>query len=116
MWHRYWSNAVEIPSETTDLIGKAVAEAKVYVCLGIIEREGGTLYCTSLYFGTDGKILGKHRKLKPTGTERVIWGEGDASTLSVIQTEFGKIASLICWENYMVIFLFFKKYILIYFI
>ena len=49
----------------------------------------------------DGKLLGKHRKLKPTASERLIWGEGDGSTLKVIETPFGRIGSLICWENYM---------------
>ena len=75
------------------------------MAIGVIERDtqfgGGTLYCTLLYFGPDGKIIGKHRKLKPTGAERLIWGEGDGSTLSVLSTEIGKIGGLICWENYM---------------
>ena len=62
---------------------------------------GGTLYCSVLYFGPDGRLLGKHRKLKPTATERVIWGEGDGSTLPVLSTEVGRIGGLICWENYM---------------
>jgi nitrilase len=53
------------------------------------------------YFSPDGRLIGKHRKLKPTGTERLIWGEGDGSTLPVFSTEFGKIGGLICWENYM---------------
>ena len=73
--------------------------------MGVIERDGqfsgGTLYCTLLYFGPDGQIAGKHRKLKPTGAERLIWGEGDGSTLTVLDTELGKIGGLICWENYM---------------
>jgi nitrilase len=73
--------------------------------IGIIERDsefsGGTLYCTTLYFGPDGEILGKHRKLKPTGSERLIWGEGDGNTMPVFDTKLGKIGGLICWENYM---------------
>ena len=55
----------------------------------------------ALYFGPDGTLLGKHRKLKPTAAERLIWGEGDGSTLTVLDTELGKIGGLICWENYM---------------
>jgi nitrilase len=71
----------------------------------VIERDTeyshGTLYCTLLYFGPDGTLLGKHRKLKPTAAERLIWGEGDGSTLTVLNTELGRIGGLICWENYM---------------
>lgn len=63
--------------------------------------SGGTLFCTLLYFGPDGRLLGKHRKLKPTAHERVIWGEGDGSTMPTFRTEFGRIGGLICWENYM---------------
>jgi nitrilase len=54
-----------------------------------------------LFFGPEGKLLGKHRKLKPTGAERLIWGEGDGSTMPVFETELGRIGGLICWENYM---------------
>ena len=68
---------------------------------GTATSAGGTLYCTLLYFGPDGRLLGKHRKLKPTAAERLIWGEGDGSTLTVLETEFGKVGGLICWENYM---------------
>lgn len=73
--------------------------------MGITERDGNdincTLYCTNLFFSPEGKLIGKHRKLKPTGTERCIWGEGDGSTLTVVDTPYGKMGSLICWENYM---------------
>lgn len=104
-WERYWENAVDVPGPATELLGTAAQEAGVYLAIGVIERESassqGTLYCTLLYFGPDGKLLGKHRKLKPTGSERLIWGEGDGSTLTVIETEWGKVGGLICWENYM---------------
>ncbi|HZO70870.1 MAG TPA: carbon-nitrogen hydrolase family protein [Ktedonobacteraceae bacterium] len=104
-WVRYYQSAVQIPGESMQLIAEAVREAQVYVALGIIEQDDygsrGTLYCTTLYFGPDGRILGKHRKLKPTGTERLIWGEGDGNTLPAIQTPFGCLGGLICWENYM---------------
>ncbi|MFC1996731.1 carbon-nitrogen hydrolase family protein [Chloroflexota bacterium] len=105
LWQTYWDGAVEIPSPTTDILGAAAQDAGVFLAMGIIERDaqfsGGTLYCTTLYFGPDGKIIGKHRKLKPTGAERLIWGEGDGSTLMVLPTALGKIGGLICWENYM---------------
>ncbi len=105
LWATCWANAVEVPSPSTDALGAAAREAGVYLAVGIVERDGrysrATLYCTLLYFGPDGRILGLHRKLKPTGSERLIWGEGDGSTLTVIETEFGRVGGLICWENYM---------------
>ena len=104
-WQRYWANAVDVPGPVTDTLAQAAHQAGVYLAIGIIERDtqfsGGTLFCTVLYFGPDGQLLGKHRKLKPTAAERLIWGEGDGSTLTVLDTELGKIGGLICWENYM---------------
>ncbi len=104
-WQRYWANSVDVPGPVTDTLGQAAREAGVYLAVGVIERDSqfsrGTLYCTLLYFGPDGRLLGKHRKLKPTGAERLIWGEGDGSTLTVLDTEIGKLGGLICWENYM---------------
>ena len=104
-WQTYWANAVDIPSPATEALGEAAAQSKAYLIIGVIERDTqfsqGTLYCTILYFSPDGELIGKHRKLKPTAGERLIWGEGDGSTLTVINTEFGKIGGLICWENYM---------------
>ena len=89
----------------TEALGKVARQTKTYLVVGIIERDtqfgGGTLYCTMLYFGPNGELLGKHRKLKPTAAERLIWGEGDGSTLTAIDTEFGTVGGLICWENYM---------------
>lgn len=104
-WQRYWQNSVEVPGPVCDKIGAAARQANAYVVMGVIERDSeysqGTLYCTMLYFGPDGTLLDKHRKLKPTASERLIWGEGDGSTLSVVNTPFGKVGGLICWENYM---------------
>ena len=104
-WQRYWENAVDVPGPATEILGKAARKAGIYLAIGVIERDSqfsrGTLYCTTLYFGPDGRLLGKHRKLKPTAAERLIWGEGDGSTLTVLDTELGKIGGLICWENYM---------------
>lgn len=104
-WEAYWANAVDVPSAATATLGETAREAGVYLAIGIIERDDqpsrGTLYCTLLYFGPDGRLLGKHRKLKPTGSERLIWGEGDGSTLTVLDTEYGRLGGLICWENYM---------------
>jgi nitrilase len=101
LWQRYWANSVEIPGPVTDILGQAARDQQLYLAIGVIERAGGTLYCTLLTFGPDGTLQGKHRKLKPTGSERLIWGEGDGSTLTTIETELGVIGGLICWENYM---------------
>ncbi|MDP7236794.1 MAG: carbon-nitrogen hydrolase family protein [Candidatus Latescibacteria bacterium] len=104
-WQRYWENAIDVPGVETEIIGEAVKEASAYLAIGVIEKDstfsGGTLYCTLLYFSPDGILLGKHRKLKPTAAERLIWGEGDGSTLPVFNTPYGVIGGLICWENYM---------------
>lgn len=98
---RYYDSAVEAPGPGCDALGKAAQEADVFLVIGVIERDGGTLYCTALYFSPDGKLMGKHRKLMPTAMERVVWGFGDGSTMSVFDTPVGKIGSVICWENYM---------------
>ncbi|MCE0451509.1 carbon-nitrogen hydrolase family protein [Brevibacillus sp. AF8] len=104
-WFRYWDNSIVVPSEETDRLGEAARKAGVYLVIGVIEKDnensGGTLYCSVLFFGPDGELLGVHRKLKPTASERLIWGEGDGSTLPVFDTPYGKIGALICWENYM---------------
>lgn len=102
---RYWKNAIQVPGKETERIAKATRDAKAYVVIGVVEKDSesneGTLYCTVLFFGPDGTLLGKHRKLKPTGSERLIWGEGDGSTMPVFETPYGRIGALICWENYM---------------
>ncbi|MFA5621147.1 MAG: carbon-nitrogen hydrolase family protein [Thermovirgaceae bacterium] len=100
-FRRYFENSVEVPSDTTAALGEAAKKYGAFLVMGVIEREGGTLYCTVLYFGPDGRLLGKHRKLKPTASERLIWGEGDGSTLTVVDTPYGKMGGLVCWENYM---------------
>ena len=105
VWERYWTNAVEVPGPEVERMGTAAEQAGVHLCVGVVERDstysGGTLFCTLLYIGPDGSLLGKHRKLKPTAAERIIWGEGDGSTLTTIETAYGTVGGLICWENYM---------------
>lgn len=101
VWQRYWENSVDVPGPETAAIGEAAKAAGAYVVIGVMERDGGTLYCSMLYFGPDGSLLGNHRKLKPTGSERLIWGEGDGSGLVTVASEYGTLGGLICWENYM---------------
>ena len=104
-WERYHASAVPVPGPETERMGRAAGEHGVYLVVGVVERDttfsGATLFCTLLYFGPDGRLLGKHRKLKPTAAERLIWGEGDGSTLPVFDTALGRMGGLICWENYM---------------
>ncbi len=105
LWARYWANAVPVPGPTTAALGQIAGRHRAYLAVGVIEQDGefgrGTLYCTLLYFGPDGALLGKHRKLMPTAAERIIWGQGDGSTLTVLDTPIGRVGGLICWENYM---------------
>jgi nitrilase len=98
---RLLDSAVGVPSPATGRLAHAAAEAGVYVAIGVNERDGGTVYNTLLYFGPDGELAGRHRKVMPTGGERAVWGMGDGSTLDVVRTPFGVVGGLICWENYM---------------
>jgi nitrilase len=102
-WLEYWENSLETNSQYVEQIGEAIRKAGIFVALGATEREstGGSLHCALLYFDKQGNLIGKHRKLKPTGLERYIWAESDGSTLVSFDTEIGKIGGLICWENYM---------------
>ena len=99
------ANSVTIPSDATRRIGEAAREAGVVVALGVSERNdeasGATMYNTLVYFDERGEILGRHRKLVPTGGERLVWAQGDASGLRAVDTSLGRIGGLICWENYM---------------
>jgi nitrilase len=98
---QYFDAAVTVDGPEIAKLAKAAAQHKMYVVTGIIERDGGTLYCTAVYLGPDGRILGKHRKLMPTALERLVWGFGDGSTIEAVDTPYGKLGAVICWENYM---------------
>ena len=100
-FRRYFEAAIDVPGPATAWIGEVAALHELYIVIGVIERDGGTLYCTALFFAPDGSLLGKHRKLMPTASERLVWGFGDGSTLPVFDTPFGKLGAVICWENYM---------------
>lgn len=97
----YWEAAIDVPGPVTARLGQIAQERHVYLVVGVIEREGGTLYCTVVFIGPDGALLGKHRKLMPTGSERLVWGFGDGSTMPVFDTPLGRMGAVICWENYM---------------
>lgn len=98
---QYVDAAVTVDGPEIAQLAQAAAQHKMYAVVGIIERDGGTLYCTAVYLGPDGRVLGKHRKLMPTALERLVWGFGDGSTLAAVDTPFGKLGAVICWENYM---------------
>jgi nitrilase len=100
-FRRYFERAIEVPGPATEFLGSVARDHGVHLVVGVIERDGGTLYCTALIFSLDGSLLGKHRKLMPTAMERIVWGSGDGSTLPVVPTKLGKVGAVICWENYM---------------
>ena len=98
---RYWNSAVDVPGPAVDQIGAAAKRHQIHLVIGVIERDGGTLYCTVLFFDPGGQLMGKHRKLMPTAAERLVWGFGDGSTMPVFDTPLGRLGAVICWENYM---------------
>ena len=100
-FRRYFDSAVDVPGPAVQFLEQVAGDRGVHLVIGVIERDGGTLYCTVLFFSPQGKFLGKHRKLMPTASERLVWGYGDGSTLPVFDTPLGKLGSVICWENYM---------------
>jgi nitrilase len=100
-FRRLFEGAIDVPGPATAFLGEVASEHGIHLVVGVIERSGGTLYCTALIFAPDGNLIGTHRKVMPTAMERVIWGAGDGSTLPVAATAIGKIGVVICWENYM---------------
>ena len=100
-FRRYFDAAIPVPGPETARLGRAARNANLFLTAGVVERDGGTLYCTALFFGLDGSLLGKHRKLMPTALERLVWGFGDGSTLTAVPTPWGSMGAVICWENYM---------------
>jgi nitrilase len=100
-FRRYWESSVDVPGPSVDYLSRVARSNGVYLVVGVMERDAGTLYCTVLFFAPDGSFLGKHCKLMPTASERLVWGCGDGSTLPVFATPLGKLGAVICWENYM---------------
>jgi len=98
---RYYANAIDLPGAETDVLAALSARTGASLVLGVIERAGNTLYCTVIFIEPERGLVAKHRKLMPTGTERLIWGQGDGSTLPVIDSQVGRVASAVCWENQM---------------
>lgn len=101
LFRRYHASSIDVPGPAVDVLAGIAKQNRIFLVIGVIERDGGTLYCTVLTFAPDGRFLGKHRKLMPTGSERLVWGFGDGSTLPVYETEIGRLGSVVCWENYM---------------
>jgi cyanide dihydratase len=100
-YHELYKNAVEVPSEAIRELSLAARRNDVYVCMSCDERDGGSLYLTQFWFNLGGDLIGKHRKLRPSGAERLIWGEGSGSLMPVFDTEIGNLGGLQCWEHYV---------------
>jgi predicted amidohydrolase len=99
---RYHKSAIEIPSPAITRLESISAETGVFLIVGVIEKDGGTLYCSVVFIDPAQGYVGKHRKLAPTALERVIWGQGDASTLTVVDKLFkgaakASVTASICW-------------------
>lgn len=105
LYSRLLENAVTIPDQSTEQLCRAAKEAGIYIAIGVNERNAeasnASLYNTILYISPEGRILGKHRKLIPTGGERLMWASGAGDTLVSFDTSMGKVGGLICWENFM---------------
>lgn len=101
-WKRYYDASILVPGPETDRLAEAAKRLGVYVSLGISERDAvtATLYNSNLFIAPDGTVM-NHRKLKPTGSERVVWGDADRDFFPVMDTPWGPMGSMICWESYM---------------
>ncbi|CAH2079723.1 unnamed protein product [Thlaspi arvense] len=100
-FRKYHASAIHVPGPEVEKLAEIARKYNVYLVIGAIEKDGYTLYCTALFFSSEGRFLGKHRKVMPTTTERCIWGYGDGSTIPVYDTPLGKLGAAICWENRM---------------
>ena len=102
-WKRYYDNSLCVPGPETELLGQAAKEAHAYVSIGVSERgeDSATLYNSNLVFSPEGELLNVHRKLKPTGAERLVYGDANKDYFPITDTPWGPMGNLICWESYM---------------
>jgi len=103
LWQRYWDSSLTEGDASFERLAQMAAKAKTFLVIGVNEKDSlsGSMYCSLLYFGPNGQFLGKHRKIKPTAQERIIWAEAGGDSLCTFDTKLGKVGGLICWENYM---------------
>ena len=103
LYAEYRRNSIDLESDELKRLEKLAHSEKVYLVIGITEKQhiNGSLYCSMIYISPTDGLLGVHRKIKPTGTERIVWAEADGASLVTFQTKIGKLGGLICWENYM---------------
>jgi len=105
LYRELLANSIVIPDGFTEKLCKAAKQAGIYLTIGVNERNSeasnSSIFNTLLYIGSDGEILGKHRKLIPTGGERLMWSQGDGDTMVSFDTQLGKLGGLLCWENFM---------------
>lgn len=97
---RLYENAVQIPGPVTDALSEAARHHRIVVAVGVTERDNGSLYNTQLVFDIDGSLIQKHRKISAAFHERMIWGEGDGTSIKVVDSAVGRLGALTCWEHY----------------
>jgi predicted amidohydrolase len=100
-FEKLYNNAVTIPGPACSRFSEMARKNNVFLCVSVTEKDMGSLYLTQLWFDKEGNLMGKHRKLRPTGAERTVWGEGDGSMMPVFETELGRLGGLQCWEHLM---------------
>jgi nitrilase len=103
LYARYYNNSIDLGSQDRDRLERIAKENSAFLVIGITEKEetNGSLYCSMIYISPEVGLMGVHRKIKPTGTERLIWSEAGGESLVTCKTRIGKLGGLICWENYM---------------
>ncbi len=101
---RYYGNAIDMDGPELAALAGLSARTGAALVVGVIERAGSSLFCTAVFIEPESGVAAKHRKLMPTGTERLIWSQGDGSTMPVVASAAGKLGAVICWENHMPLF------------
>lgn len=103
LYNEYYNNSIDLESDDLKRLEQLSKSENTYLVIGATEKQNtnGSLYCSMLYISPTDGLLGVHRKIKPTGTERIIWGEANGESLVTVDTKIGKLGGLICWENYM---------------
>lgn len=102
VWYeRYWSSSVDLSGPHAEQLGAIARAHALHLVIGVIERAGGSLYCSVCTFSPDGALLATHRKLVPTAAERIVWAQGDGASVRGVATPVGVLGTAVCWENYM---------------